>query len=432
MPSTYTGNLKLEKQATGENDNTWGGLLNTVLDMVDQAIAEDLSLSVAGSLDVTLSDTEYLNVYHAYSGILTGSINVIVPTEKNLFVAYNNTTGAFTLTVKTSAGTGIAIPQGEKVLLYCDGTNVIEPVDMIANVADDTTPQLGGPLDTNGQAIDHSEGAAVAAATQPDIFGGQDGNTIHITGATQIDDFIDAPRVGAMRWLIFDSTPQVTHGSGITVLGGASRTMAAGDMALVYADAVDAFQFLWFPSAGYTSGVASVPTGTVLPYVTSTPPTGYLMFNGESIGSAASGADQASADNEDLFTLFWDGMADAEAPVSSGRGANAAADWAANKTLTMPDPAGRSVIGSGTGAGLTARTIGDTDGEEDHILSATEMPSHTHSAGPTVPVGSGGGNTNVASGTGAYGASYATSSAGSDGAHNNMQPWLALPMIIKL
>ena len=111
----------------------------------------------------------------------------------------------------------------------------------LTNVVEDTTPQLGGPLDTNSKAINESEGAAVASATTTNIYGGNDGNTLHITGTTTIVDFTDASSVGQWRRIIFDGALTLTHGSGITLPGGANITTAAGDYAYVYADAVDAF-----------------------------------------------------------------------------------------------------------------------------------------------------------------------------------------------
>ncbi len=38
------------------------------------------------------------------------------------------------------------------------------------------------------------------------------------------------------------------------------------------------------------------------------------------------------------------------------------------------------MIGTGTGAGLTAQTHGDTGGAEDHQLTIDEIPAHTHSS----------------------------------------------------
>lgn len=85
-----------------------------------------LNKNVAGSSDVTLTTTEASNIILDFYGILTGSINVIVPTAVQIYFTGNNTTGSFDLTVKTLAGTGVIIPQGERIIVHCDGTNVVD------------------------------------------------------------------------------------------------------------------------------------------------------------------------------------------------------------------------------------------------------------------------------------------------------------------
>jgi len=121
---------------------------------------------------------------------------------------------------------------------------------LLTDVVSDTSPQLGGALDTNSFAVNESEGAAVASATTTDIFGGDDGNTLHITGTTTIVDFTDASSVGQWRKIIFDGILTFTHGSGITLPGSANITTAAGDYAFVYADTVSAFTALYFRADG--------------------------------------------------------------------------------------------------------------------------------------------------------------------------------------
>ena len=56
--------------------------------------------------------------------MLTGNISVIVPAVVQIYIVSNNTTGSYTLTVKTASGTGIVVSQGSTAILYCDGTNV--------------------------------------------------------------------------------------------------------------------------------------------------------------------------------------------------------------------------------------------------------------------------------------------------------------------
>lgn len=131
MASSYTTSLRLEKQGNGENSATWGTRANTVFDLIDVAIAGYLAKSVAGNTDVTLttansSADEARRAVLNLTGALTGNINVIVPTVNKLYLVRNSTTGAFSITVKTTAGTGLVIPQGAIRWIYCDGTNVVD------------------------------------------------------------------------------------------------------------------------------------------------------------------------------------------------------------------------------------------------------------------------------------------------------------------
>jgi len=85
-----------------------------------------LDLAVGGNTDVIL-DAEGQAPYPIINmtGAVTGNANLIVPTgSTGRWIVLNNTTGSFTRTVKTSAGTGILVPQGTSMLVYCDGTNV--------------------------------------------------------------------------------------------------------------------------------------------------------------------------------------------------------------------------------------------------------------------------------------------------------------------
>lgn len=92
-------------------------------------------------------------------------------------------------------------------------------------------------------------------------------------------------------------------------------------------------------------------TGHVLLTIDNVPDPGWLLLNDTTIGSASSGATgRANADTEALFTLLWNRVTDQWAPVSGGRGASAAADFAANKRLALTKALGRvlGVAGNGT------------------------------------------------------------------------------------
>ncbi len=84
-----------------------------------------LNLNVAGNADITETSAQAQNIIQQYTGVITGNINVIVPATPQIYFCFNSTSGAFTLTVKTSGGSGIAITQGQNTILYCDGTDIV-------------------------------------------------------------------------------------------------------------------------------------------------------------------------------------------------------------------------------------------------------------------------------------------------------------------
>lgn len=121
---------------------------------------------------------------------------------------------------------------------------------------------------------------------------------------------------------------------------------------------------------------------------------GWVRDNGRTIGSAISGAsERANADCEALFLFLWNTYADTICAVTSGRGVSAAADFAANKPIAVPDKRGRSPFGLDdmgnaaagrfTGVPFTLGndiTPGSLGGETRHQLLATGLPAHTHAA----------------------------------------------------
>lgn len=128
---------------------------------------------------------------------------------------------------------------------------------------------------------------------------------------------------------------------------------------------------------GQVGAVSSVPTGVVNPFVGSSAPSGWILAGGGTIGNAASGASvRANADTEALFLLLWNSMADAQAPVIGGRGASAAADFAANKRITIPDLRQRFILGLASAG--TGSVMGGIGGAIDHDHS---VPAHFHGIG---------------------------------------------------
>jgi len=119
------------------------------------------------------------------------------------------------------------------------------------------------------------------------------------------------------------------------------------------------------------------PTGSIVGTFATSADSGWVFLKGGTIGSASSGATvRANADTSALFAYLWNNLANSEAPVSSGRGASAAADFAANKTITLPDLQGRFPLGKASAG--TGSTLGGTGGALDHTHS---VPAHYHGMG---------------------------------------------------
>jgi hypothetical protein len=99
-----------------------------------RSFAGRLNLSVAGGTDVILTAAQARNDILNFTGTLTGNINIIVPDSPQTWAVSNNTSGAYTLTVKTVSGTGVAVKQGSTITLVSDGTNVVStvPVQSVA------------------------------------------------------------------------------------------------------------------------------------------------------------------------------------------------------------------------------------------------------------------------------------------------------------
>lgn len=83
------------------------------------------SINVAGSGNYVLSGSELNRIAYNFTGVLTGNRTIIVPQTVQQYWVANNTTGPYTLTVKTSIASGYTVNQGSRAILYSDGTNVV-------------------------------------------------------------------------------------------------------------------------------------------------------------------------------------------------------------------------------------------------------------------------------------------------------------------
>ena len=165
MASTYTP-LGVELQATGENAGTWGTKTNTNLQIIEQISGGLTAQSIAGgaqttALSVSDGSTGAVMAHRMidFTGTITGNQIVTIPLDVQTFYFLRNTTsGAYTVQFKYASGSGDTFTfsstnKGDALVFATanDGTNPdIDTISLgMSDIVEDTSPQLGGDLDTN-------------------------------------------------------------------------------------------------------------------------------------------------------------------------------------------------------------------------------------------------------------------------------------------
>ena len=227
MASTYTP-LGVELQATGENAGTWGTKTNTNLQLIEQIVGGFTQQSIAGSAQTTalsVSDgSTGATLAHRmieFTGTITGNQIVTIPLDvQTFYILRNSTSGAYTVQFKYVSGSGGTVTfsstdKGDKIVVAMadDGTNpnIKEIALGLTEISEDTSPQLGGDLDTNSHNIiiddahfiaDENENEQIifqttsSAVNQFDITNAATGNapSISATGGDTNIDFAIIPK----------------------------------------------------------------------------------------------------------------------------------------------------------------------------------------------------------------------------------------------
>jgi hypothetical protein len=159
MANTYTTGLKLSKPALG--DAGWGTTVNGgFTDLVDQAVVGSVNVAVTSGGTTTLAaisdgaSSDARNMSLAITGALTTgqTATVRVPaTVAGITKLYSVANGAGgTVTVETSGGTSVAVPDGARMLLRVTSAGVSEAVNYVASLT------LGTALPATSGGTGHS------------------------------------------------------------------------------------------------------------------------------------------------------------------------------------------------------------------------------------------------------------------------------------
>lgn len=126
MPSTYSTRNRLEKQASGENSNTWGTRFNTSggSDMLDAALDGRTAFTLSGSKTLTTVDGAADEARSRFLDITGGTGgNVTIPNVEKTYLVRNNTEG--TVTITTGSGTTATVEAGQIDWVVSAGSNTV-------------------------------------------------------------------------------------------------------------------------------------------------------------------------------------------------------------------------------------------------------------------------------------------------------------------
>ena len=174
MASTFSP-LGIELQATGENAGTWGTKTNTNLQLIEQIAGGFIQKSIAGGAQTTalaVSDgalnAELAHRMIEFTGSISGNQIVTIPNDvQNFYILRNSTSGSHTVQFKYATGSGDSITfsatdKGDKIVFASGNPDTTDPKILtvatgLTDVVSDTSPQLGGNLDTNSFMIDFDD-----------------------------------------------------------------------------------------------------------------------------------------------------------------------------------------------------------------------------------------------------------------------------------
>lgn len=282
MASTYSTNLRIELQATGENRSTWGTKANQVFNMLEDAISETAAITMTDAT-YTLSTNNgtadearclMLNV----TGTNTATRQITIPAVSKLYLIYNNTTGGYDITISNGSNS-VDIANGDWAFVWTNGTAVTKSTSLTGSYV--TTSNIGSTVQAYDAGLASIAGLTTAAdkmvyTTASDTYAVTD---LTAFARTILDD-ADAATVrttlglGDAATATIGSTVQA-YDAGLASIAG--LTTAADKM--IYATASDtyavadltAFARTVLDDADAATARATLELGTHMNFIAATP-----------------------------------------------------------------------------------------------------------------------------------------------------------------
>ena len=255
MSSTYSTRIRLEKQGSGENANTWGDILNAnVIELADEAIAGYAVVSVSAGEEILTANNgtadQSRNATLEIAGTLTANVTVVFPAQEKTYFIRENTTGSFNTFLKTAGGTAVGIQQGTNIMVATDGTTIVKSGE--TSVANFTANALTVAGNVSAATLITSGNATLNSAT--------------VTGNVSVATL-------------------VANAATVTGNVGTATVVASGN--------ITAANFIG--NGSNLTGLVTLPSGIVLPYGGTSAPSGFILADGSSLSRTTFAA---------LFAIF--------------------------------------------------------------------------------------------------------------------------------
>jgi len=374
MASTYTVNTGIEKPGSGEQSGSWGTTTNTNFDLIDRSLNGVGNITLTGTShtlstsDGSLSDGHYRVLVLGGTPTGTNTISITPTDQEKVYLVYNNSGQSAVFT--QGSGGNATISNGATAWIYANGGGASAQVRAVpSNVVDDTSPQLGGDLDVNGNSI--------VSVSNGDIAITPDG-----TGDVIIDG-IKYPQAdgNADEILTTDGAGQLSF----TALGAANTFVS----------------------------------GMLMPYAGATAPTGWLLCYGQAVDRTT---------YADLFAVVGttygagDGSTTFDLPDLRGRVVAGKDDMGGTSANRLTSSANGDLNGDG---------LGNSGGSQTHTLALTELPNSYYWNSNALAASNRLDNHANSNYTARLPDFNNNTTQGGGGAHNNVQPTFILTYIIK-
>jgi microcystin-dependent protein len=369
----------------GDQADTWGTTANSNLQNVLEAAIAGRAAVVMGNANITLSalnnapDQSRPRILHVTSSVaLTAQRDVIVPSGAGVtkdWIVFNGTTGGFPIRVKTAAGSGVVIPNGQTRQVQADGTNVLPSITGALSWTVDN-----GLFVTAGGVTITAGGLAVTAGGLTVAAGGAavTGNST-VTGNLTVTGSLSAGSLasGSLDLLVPIGTLRASAG-----LSADTGWLLAAGQAVSRTTYAALFAKVSRTLTADTTAGSAVITGTfdVANLFEGMPVSGPGIPVGATLGASITGTSITLSANA---TATATGVAVVVAPWGVGNGTT---------TFNLPDFRGRTFVGLDAqngaaasrvtiaGSAMDARRLGAVGGNQAlsaHVHPITD-PGHGH------------------------------------------------------